>query len=281
MLVLLCVTAIKMLGAEEEEMKPPKTKALTLLTQQRDAIAALKRTSRESPDFDKWWQLTRTIVANLYGQESPQLSHFEGISYGLLAFSSSTPDSAWHKAYLDGLDNAEAQLEALVAEVTTFWPDDNAPKAASPADNLTTIFERFHSIARQLRSRHSGRPTLNVADEYDVQDLLHALLRMYYDDIRAEEWTPSYAGGSSRMDFILSEHGIVVEVKKTRPSMTAKDVGDQLLIDIARYKAHPGTKRLFCFVYDPDGLLPNPVGIERDLSKTSEGIEVRCFIRPK
>lgn len=88
-------------------------------------------------------------------------------------------------------------------------------------------------------------------------------------------------GGSSRMNFILSEYSIVVEVKKTRSSMSAKDVGDQILIYIARYKAHAVTRRLFCSLYEPDGLLLNPIGIERDLSKSSEGIDEWCFIRPK
>ena len=82
------------------------------------------------------------------------------------------------------------------------------------------------------------------------------------------------------MDFMLSEHGIVIEVKKTRESMSAKDVGDQLMIDIMRYKSHPGTKHLICFVYDPDGQLTNPKGIERDLSRKHGDLEVKCLIRP-
>ena len=45
--------------------------------------------------------------------------------------------------------------------------------------------------------------------------LLHALLLLYFDDIRAEEWTPSYAGKSARMDFLLKNEGVVIEVKKT------------------------------------------------------------------
>lgn len=57
------------------------------------------------------------------------------------------------------------------------------------------ICSRFHLIARQLKSRYSDRETLVVEDEYDTQYLLHALLHIYFDDIRAEEWTPSYAGG--------------------------------------------------------------------------------------
>lgn len=236
-------------------MKPAKAKALSLLKQQLEPIPKLKSSRRDSPDFDKWWQMTRTVIANLFGQESPQLANFADISYSLMAFTSSTPDGTWQRAYVSGLETAEAQLEALISEVTNFWPDEILPTGPTPATNLATIFERFHTVARQLRARHDGRPTLNVADEYDVQDLLHALLRVYFDDVRAEEWTPSYAGGASRMDFILNEYGVVIEVKKTRAGMAAKDVGDQLLIDIMRYKAHPGTKILYCFVYDPDDLL--------------------------
>lgn len=73
---------------------------------------------------------------------------------------------------------------------------------------LANLFEKFHSVARQLRKRYNERPTLDVDDEYDVQDLLHALLRLYFDDIRTEEWTPSSAGGSSRMDFLLKKEKI-------------------------------------------------------------------------
>ncbi len=59
----------------------------------------------------------------------------------------------------------------------------------------------FHLVANQLKTRHSNRESLVISDEYDVQDLLHALLHIYFDDIRPEEWTPNYAGGSSRVDF--------------------------------------------------------------------------------
>lgn len=63
------------------------------------------------------------------------------------------------------------------------------------------ICSRFHLVANQLKTRHSNRESLVISDEYDVQDLLHALLHIYFDDIRPEEWTPNYAGGSSRVDF--------------------------------------------------------------------------------
>jgi hypothetical protein len=152
----------------------------------------------------------------------------------------------------------------------------------APFDVLTTVSmlaERFHIVARQLRRRHNDRDTLKVTDEYDVQDLLHALLLLYFEDVRAEEWTPSYAGGSSRMDFLLKSEQAVIEVKKTRESLTSSTLGAELLVDIARYQAHSDCGVLLCFVYDPEGLLPNPRGIEKDLNREAP-FPVRVLIRP-
>ncbi|MBL1729070.1 hypothetical protein ELD60_31035, partial [Klebsiella pneumoniae] len=123
------------------------------------------------------------------------------------------------------------------------------------------ICSRFHLVANQLKTRHSNRESLVISDEYDVQDLLHALLHIYFDDIRPEEWTPNYAGGSSRVDFLLKNEGIIIEVKKTRATLKAKDIGSELLIDSQRYRSHPDCKKLLCFVYDPDGWIANPRGL--------------------
>ncbi|PQV64272.1 hypothetical protein B1R32_106118 [Abditibacterium utsteinense] len=186
------------------------------------------------------------------------------------------PESQYRSAYIAGLQESQGQIEALKMQVENFWPDVPEKAETDAVDYLARIFERFHTVARQLRQRHDSRSTLSINDEYDLQDLLHALLKLYFNDIRAEEWAPSYAGGGSRMDFLLGEHDIVIEVKKTRKSMTAKDLVSQLIVDIARYQVHPRIKTLCCFVYDPEGLLMNPVGIERDLSKITDGIDVRC-----
>lgn len=148
-------------------------------------------------------------------------------------------------------------------------------------DALDELVLRFHAVAVQLRSRHADRPTLDVNDEYDVQDLMHALLRIHFNDVRPEEWVPSYAGSASRTDFLLPEIDTVIEIKKTRSGLNAKSVGEQLIIDIAKYKKHPQCRRLVCFVYDPEGRVANPVGIESDLNSGDHGIEVRVSILPK
>lgn len=143
---------------------------------------------------------------------------------------------------------------------------------------VETLINRFHIVTRQLRKRHDNRPTLDVTDEYDVQDLFHALLEIYFDDIRTEEWTPSYAGGSSRMDFLLKVEKIVIEVKKTRPKLAAKEVGEQLSVDILKYRSHPDCRTLICFVYDPEERIVNPRGLEKDLSQPVGEIDVKVYI---
>jgi len=154
-------------------------------------------------------------------------------------------------------------------------------KDLNPVLLIKQICDRFHLVVKQIRQRHNDRDTIDVKDEYDVQDLLHSLLVIFFDDVRAEEWCPSYAGGSKRTDFLLKNEKIVIEVKKTRSNLKAKDLGEQLIIDIANYQKHPDCKILYCFVYDPDSYINNPKGIESDLHKDEKEFKVIVNIIPK
>lgn len=155
------------------------------------------------------------------------------------------------------------------------------PSIINYIENVIKICNSFHAVARQLRQRHQGKDTLVIEDEYDVQDLFHALLKVFFEDVRPEEYTPSYAGGSSRVDFLLPQEKIVIEIKKTRKGLADKEVGTQLLIDIARYQSHPNCKNLICFVYDPESRIGNPKGLENDLNNySSEKINIITIIRP-
>lgn len=181
--------------------------------------------------------------------------------------------------YPNNAESLQCHITALIDSIEQGYVFLNDTPEFDWNAELENIFNKFHKVVRQLRTRHGGRKTLNVSDEYDVQDLLHALLVLHFDDVRAEEWTPSYAGGASRMDFLLKDCQTVIEVKKTRQSMTAKDLGEQLIIDKEKYKSHPDCKTLYCFVYDPDGFLGNPVGIKKDLEAGNEDF-IRVIIKP-
>ena len=132
-------------------------------------------------------------------------------------------------------------------------------------ETLELIFSSFHNVVRQLRQRHGNRATIDINDEYDVQDLLHAILKIFFSDIRPEEYTPSYAGNHRRMDFLLKTEKVVIEVKMTRETLKNKKISEELNDDIITYKSHNDCNILVCFIYDPDGWINNPVGFEKDL----------------
>ena len=64
--------------------------------------------------------------------------------------------------------------------------------------------------------------------------------------------------------------------------MGARELSEQLIIDVARYKEHRDCKTLVCFTYDPEGHIKNPRGVENDLEKfsTSE-LKVIAIISPQ
>ena len=159
-------------------------------------------------------------------------------------------------------------------------------KPSSPNDIdadllLSHIFNNFCRFVHQLkRKRHNGRECF-LSDEYDVQDLLHAVLKLHFDDVRPEVWTPQYAGSSNRMDFFINDSQIAIEVKYSKNNHTEKLIGDELLIDLAKYSEYPNCKSLYCFIYDPDYCIGNPKGLENDLNnKSTDSFMVKIFVRP-
>jgi hypothetical protein len=102
------------------------------------------------------------------------------------------------------------------------------------------IGRRLSVFLRQLKTRQRGRISMfAIEDEYDLQDILHSILRLHFEDVRPEEYTPSYAGGSSRIDFVLKAERVVVEAKMMRQSLSVRELGEQLIIDIDKYSGAP------------------------------------------
>ena len=207
------------------------------------------------------------------------------IAWGVLHFESEIPGD-----YYVVLDNSHSVITGKqVKVVATRLPSADYPaepsnmefKPVASLDALELNLRRFPLMIRQLQHRHGGRPPFEIRDEYDLQDLLHSVLTLSFSDIRTEEWTPSYAGGTSRMDFLLKAEQIVIETKRTREGLGPKEVGDQLLVDMARYQEHADCKSLICLVYDPEGRISNSYGLENDLRRSGDGMQVSVIVTPK
>lgn len=261
-----------------------KNEAKNKLEALKDRAQPLLNIPSGSQEFKKWYRDAEVAIERIFGEGARHLQDFKDISYSLGCFTTGTPDYEFEDAYKRGVNTAITVIESFVDEIEEYWQEKEIePQVVKlgAVEKIKLIITRFHLVARQLRARYSDRPTIEIEDEYDVQDLFHGLLKLYFDDVRAEEYTPSYAGSASRIDFLLKQEQIVIEIKKTRKNLGAKEVGEQLIIDSQRYQSHPNCGQLICFVYDPEGRVANPRGIENDLTKGINGVPVTVFITPE
>jgi hypothetical protein len=213
------------------------------------------------------------------------------------------PDSSEFAAWKEKRDRLEAALEENGLRYYRFarilpQGDSSIPELQSHSNRnsstglpdkparveglLEIIIRGLRRAMHPLTHRRKGAQSLSFGTEYDVQDLLHALLRPWISDIRPEEFTPSYAGSSTRMDFLLRAYSLVIETKLVRDRMHAKRIGDELIIDIEHYRRHPTCKRLWCVVFDPDHLITNADGLRSDLegerSLADGKVTVKMFV---
>ena len=165
-------------------------------------------------------------------------------------------------------EQLQSQSRYVTAEATRTLKESDAVSI------VRLICRRFHAVVVQLQSQK--RQALQVNDEYDVQDSLHALLELHLN-VRAEQPRPSFGGELSRTDFLLKNEQIVVEAKITRATLAEREVCFELREDAAHDKRHSDCQRLVCLVYDPQGFIKNPRGVEseiRKLSSASLGVDL-------
>ncbi|MGA2506675.1 MAG: hypothetical protein ABSF80_04270 [Chitinispirillaceae bacterium] len=253
-------------------LKIPRIEAKQKIETQIDKTKNIHNVSiNENDDAHRWYEYTAELLKQIFTTDEIT-DEFTG--RGSYYFGEDI--SVGH--YLKTLKSIQDRIELFPEE---FSGDQKLGSKINPIVIVEILANKFHSFCKQIRTRYNNRVTIDINDEYDVQDIMHALLRLYYDDIRPEEWTPSYAGSSSRMDFLLKNEKTVIEVKKTRKGLEKKELGEQLSIDIMKYKAHPDCKTLICFVYDPEERIVNPKGFETDLGKPINGMNVKVYISQK
>ena len=181
----------------------------------------------------------------------------------------------WFKELARRIDNHFPQVGEAVSNLSS--------ETASALDKVDLLCSRFHAVVNQLHQPKRGKKSLprsSLKSEYDVQELLHGLLWIFFTDVRREDPVPQRAGASSRTDFVLKKEEIIIEVKKTRSNLRDKEVGNELIVDIERYKARKDCKLAYCFVYDPDHFIRNPAGVE-ELSRNEGELVVKVVVLPK
>jgi len=122
------------------------------------------------------------------------------------------------------------------------------------ADELVRdILNNFsNAIQKIISGRRLNHPDFKIEDEYDVQDISYVILKSIFPNLREEDPIPKVGGKSTKIDLILREEKILIEVKMIK----AKDSNEthfieQLKVDFESYHECKWLRKLFCFVYDP------------------------------
>lgn len=208
------------------------------------------------------------------------------------------PTDADLRAIDDYLADVRRSVEHLVSTGQVRSAIDAAfaldASAASPATKLArqsalegvlAIVESFNASAGVLQSRHANRTPFEIEDEYDVQDLFHALVLPIVPDMVPEDPASKIANKSSRLDFTSKSTGLGIELKHLKSKGDAGRVRDEILVDEATYQAHPYVHTVVAFVHDPDGHIAMSArrSFEADLSQNVSigGRSVRYIVRVK
>lgn len=195
------------------------------------------------------------------------------------------PNDADTKRFTQLARNANGRLrsnaEELISILEAFDAVSQKSMGTPIEEIIMSVCQNFDRFDRSMQHRHDERPKFEIKDEYDVQDALCSILRLFVNDVRTEDYVPENAGAGSRVDFNLPDYGIIIETKMASPKLKDNSIGEQLTIDFFRYKALPESKHLICFVYDKNRNLSNPQGLKSDLEKLSDNqLKMTVIVSP-
>lgn len=114
---------------------------------------------------------------------------------------------------------------------------------------------RLPHAAKVLANRRKGKTPLEIADEYDAQDILHSIVRAYFKHAVQEEPVKKLANAkSARADFAIEAIGTIVELKYVHgPNDQARIVAD-LAEDLLLYEQWEHLRDFIYVVYNSDDL---------------------------
>ena len=168
---------------------------------------------------------------------------------------------------------------ACCASCGAAFPWSRRVEKSPPRDtgDLEQFLRRLPDMVRQMRSRHSTRPTFSIADEHDLEDIVRWALALQSDDVRIETRTPSYAP-DSRTDFVLPASRTIVCCKLASQMVREDQIAAQLREDIDYYRDRADGDGLVFLVYDPEGLLREAEVLEGIWTEQIGKLAVRCII---
>ncbi len=154
-------------------------------------------------------------------------------------------DLATDRRLLPLSNGTDVTLELLFSGAESAAPE---PDAAL----VEQLCRRLPQAARILGTRsRKGKAPYEINDEYDVQDLLHAMIRGYLKYSVQEDPLPKVAGAKSgRADISVEELGCLIELKYAHGPEDQKRLFEEYSQDLVLYTQWAPLKSLIYVVYN-------------------------------
>ena len=114
------------------------------------------------------------------------------------------------------------------------------------ANLIIQIMSNWSNMIASFEEHRKDITPIQVTNEYEMQYLLEGVLRLLFDDVRPETYTPNYANKSNRTDFLLPKERILIETKMTREGLNDIKLSEELIIDKEHYRKHPDVDVILC-----------------------------------
>ena len=176
-------------------------------------------------------------------------------------------------------ENMEAAKYRLISYIEDMLFDNGKDK------QLLEILNNFYLFLENLTERKPHKSggiqqeqldVLKIKNEYDVQHLLYACIKLFYPMARAEV-SEDTGYGTVRTDIFLdSEH--VIEIKCTRKNMKLKKLTEEIEADMVHYSAG----NIYFFLYDKEKIIENPMVFKKSYEEKLKDKRVHIIIhQPK
>lgn len=174
----------------------------------------------------EWKQSVQSALRRIYGDNCEQLKAFNAVRYGPIMFSSGTPDSVFHAAFMSGIKSAKAIIRSAIQEFEDYELQSSSGITApgtSDADEMSALtrkvfvvhghdnqmkeavarfLERFEFEAIILHEQASGGDT--IIEKFERNSAVsYAVVLLSPDDLGAAKDKSSDLQPRARQNVVL------------------------------------------------------------------------------
>jgi len=127
------------------------------------------------------------------------------------------------------------------------------------------VFDLMFNNLKDAVLEFERRTNTKFKNELELQNFIYSMLRTLFESTEFEDPTEKICGASNRLDFVLKDHKIIIEVKYVRDRNHAKKISKELSEDYPRYKLSKYGEKIINYIYDPNNYIANHNLFKRQL----------------